>query len=55
MVLAAFEISKAVENGKVIEPVVGQTTGIISHQEPFKCKIVPRSSKAAALVETADL
>ncbi|KIJ61617.1 hypothetical protein HYDPIDRAFT_115784 [Hydnomerulius pinastri MD-312] len=50
MVLAVFEISKAIENGKEVEPDQDRTTGTISHPLPFKCSIKPRSSKAAALV-----
>ncbi|KAG6811136.1 hypothetical protein H0H92_008832 [Tricholoma furcatifolium] len=48
--LAAFEISKAVENGVEITPVHENTSGIISYPEPFKCRINPRSQKALALI-----
>nr|BAL05080.1 cytochrome P450 [Phanerodontia chrysosporium] len=54
MVLATFDISKAVENGKVIEPEVEYTSGTISHPKPFKCTIKPRSTKAEALILSAD-
>jgi len=46
MSLAVFEISKSVENGIVIEPVLESTTGTISHPKPFKCTIRPRSGRA---------
>ncbi|KAH9482477.1 Cytochrome P450 monooxygenase 208 [Psilocybe cubensis] len=50
MSLAVFNVSKCVENGVVIEPVHGNTTGTISHPEPFKCSIKPRSEKAVSLI-----
>ncbi|KAF7762119.1 hypothetical protein Agabi119p4_8712 [Agaricus bisporus var. burnettii] len=50
MTLAAFNISKYEENGQVIEPIVDQTTGTISHPVAFKCSIKPRSEKALALI-----
>ncbi|KAF5321043.1 hypothetical protein D9619_000276 [Psilocybe cf. subviscida] len=50
MALAVFDISKVVQNGVVDEPVHENTTGTISHPEPFKCRIQPRSEKAAALI-----
>ncbi|KAF9235423.1 cytochrome P450 [Melanogaster broomeanus] len=49
-VLAAFDISKSVENGVEITPeynLVGET---IVHQAPFKCSIKPRSSEAEELI-----
>jgi cytochrome P450 len=48
--LATFNISKAVENGKVVEPEVKFESGVVSHPKPFKASIVPRSEKHAALV-----
>ncbi len=64
MVLAVFDISKAVVGGVVDEPVVAQTTGTIrcalrappapltrgSHLEPFRCSITPRSERARRLI-----
>ncbi|OCH95985.1 cytochrome P450 [Obba rivulosa] len=57
MSLAAFKISKVVEDGKVIEPAIEYTSGTISHPAPFRCSIKPRSEKAEALIlhEYADL
>ncbi|KAF9232097.1 cytochrome P450 [Melanogaster broomeanus] len=49
-VLAAFDISKAVENGVEITPehdLVGET---IVHQAPFKCSIKSRSPEAEDLI-----
>ncbi|EKM56470.1 uncharacterized protein PHACADRAFT_253611 [Phanerochaete carnosa HHB-10118-sp] len=54
MVLATFDITKTVENGRVIEPEVEYTSGTISHPKPFKCTIKPRSTKAEALILSMD-
>lgn len=48
--LATFNIGKAVENGKTVEPKVEFEAGVVSHPKPFKASIVPRSEKHAALV-----
>ncbi|KAF9453375.1 cytochrome P450 [Macrolepiota fuliginosa MF-IS2] len=50
MTLAVFDISKYMEDGKFVEPVVDQTTGTISHPTAFQCSIKPRSHKALALI-----
>ena len=52
--LAAFNISKPLENGVEVEPVVKFKPGVISHPEPFKVTIRPRSEKAAALVKAVE-
>ncbi|EKM56476.1 uncharacterized protein PHACADRAFT_141167 [Phanerochaete carnosa HHB-10118-sp] len=54
MVLATFVITKAVENGKIIEPEVEYTSGTISHPKPFKCTAKPRSAKAEELILSVD-
>ncbi|TDL26569.1 cytochrome P450 [Rickenella mellea] len=55
MSLAAFNIIKARdEHGVEIKPGCEFTSGIISHPKPFRCNIVPRSEKAAALVRSVD-
>ncbi|KAI0751469.1 cytochrome P450 [Daedaleopsis nitida] len=51
MSLAAFKISKAVENGQVVEPSTEFTTGTVSHPPPYKCEIKPRSAKAESLIQ----
>ncbi|TFK43282.1 cytochrome P450 [Crucibulum laeve] len=51
MTLAAFNISKVVENGVIIDPIHDNTTGAISHPKPFKCWIQPRSNKAISLIQ----
>ncbi|KXN92569.1 O-methylsterigmatocystin oxidoreductase [Leucoagaricus sp. SymC.cos] len=50
MTLAVFDISKYVEEGRIIEPVVDQTTGTISHPTAFQCTIKVRSQKALDLI-----
>lgn len=51
MTLAVFNISKYVdESGQVIEPVVDQTPGTVSHPTPYQCSIKPRSQKALSLI-----
>ncbi|KAJ7477078.1 cytochrome P450 [Mycena galericulata] len=51
MSLAVFDVSKSVENGKVIVPVHENTTGTISHPVPFRCAVSPRSEKAIQLIQ----
>ena len=50
--LAVFDIRKEVENGKEVEPIVEFTPGTISHPEPFKTSIKPRSSEHEALIRS---
>ncbi|KAF8211494.1 cytochrome P450 [Mycena galopus ATCC 62051] len=52
MTLNVFDISKCVENGKVVIPVHENTTGTISHPVPFPCAISPRSEKSIQLIHT---
>ncbi len=54
--LAVFEIHKAVDKdtGKVVEPVVGTTAGLVAHPLPFQCRIVPRSEKRVELIRTVE-
>jgi cytochrome P450 len=54
MSLAVFDITKYSKDGVVVEPVVEQKTGTISHPKPFKFSIKPRSQKALDLIN-ADL
>ncbi|KAH7931262.1 cytochrome P450 [Leucogyrophana mollusca] len=51
MSLAAFDISKIVENGVEITPEVDPSSGTISHPKPFQCSIKPRSAKALELIQ----
>ena len=52
--LAVFKIGKAVENGKVVEPIVQFQPGIISHPVPYKISVAPRNEKAAALIRSVE-
>ncbi|KAG6865992.1 hypothetical protein C0991_009664 [Blastosporella zonata] len=54
MSLAVFDVSKAIENGVVIEPVHENTDGTISHPKPYKCTIKPRSPKAVSLIQAEE-
>ncbi|KAF7371331.1 Cytochrome P450 [Mycena sanguinolenta] len=51
-ILSAFNISKARENGIIIEPPLGQTMGTASHPLAFKCVVEPRDDRAAALIRS---
>ncbi|KZT69861.1 cytochrome P450 [Daedalea quercina L-15889] len=51
--LAAFEISKPVVDGRVVEPSMEYTNGTISHPFEFQCSIKLRSSKVEALLFVA--
>ena len=50
--LAVFNISKAVENGKEIDPIIYFQPGIISHPAPYKAFIKPRSPEHEALIRS---
>ncbi|KAF8814222.1 cytochrome P450 [Phlegmacium glaucopus] len=53
MILSVFDIAKySTKDGIIIEPVIGQTMGIVSHPEPFKCSVLPRSQKALDLIRS---
>ncbi|EMD37925.1 hypothetical protein CERSUDRAFT_73707 [Gelatoporia subvermispora B] len=55
MLLAVFDVSKVVENGKVVDPRVDYTTGGIVHPLPFKYSLKPRNAKAEALIRQTKL
>jgi hypothetical protein len=48
--LAVFNIQKPVVDGNVVEPVVKFTPGVVSHPEPYKVDIKPRSAQHEALI-----
>ncbi|KIM82350.1 hypothetical protein PILCRDRAFT_8150 [Piloderma croceum F 1598] len=53
-ILATFNISKAVKDGKEVEPEIGfKSHGIISHPKPFDCRITPRSPDLLASLSVA--
>ncbi|KAJ7781604.1 cytochrome P450 [Mycena metata] len=51
MALAVFDISKCVENGKVVVPIHENTTGTISHPVAFRCAVSPRSERSIQLIQ----
>jgi len=53
-ILAVFNISKAVRrDGTLIEPKIKYISSLVSHPEPFECKIIPRSERCSALAKQA--
>ncbi|KAI0824640.1 cytochrome P450 [Trametes gibbosa] len=52
MVLAIYNISKATEDGRVVEPSKEGVGSLISHPRPFKCTVTVRSDKARALLDS---
>jgi hypothetical protein len=52
MSCAVFDITKKIENGRVVEPVYSKMPGTISHPAPFEVSIKPRSPKAVALIQS---
>jgi cytochrome P450 len=52
--LAVFDITKVVEDGKVVEPEVRFEPGAISHPMPYRCSITPKSRAHEALVYAAE-
>jgi cytochrome P450 len=52
--LAVFNITKPIENGKVVEPKVAFEPGVLSHPLPFKTRVTPRSEKHAELIRKAE-
>lgn len=52
--LAVFNISKHVENGQEVEPFVHFEPGLISHPEPYKNLIKPRSPHHEKLIRSIE-
>jgi cytochrome P450 len=52
--LSTFRLSKAVENGKEVDPLVQFLPGVISHPAPFKITITPRSPDHEALIRSVE-
>jgi len=50
--LAVFNVSKVVENGKEIEPVVEDISGLVSHPVPYRTSIKPRSPGHEILIRS---
>ena len=55
MTLAAFDISKVVENGKVIEPVVEYTSGVIRYVLSIPCMLDDAFTHGCAISATQNL
>jgi cytochrome P450 len=52
--LAVFNIKKAVENGKEVDVEPKFQPGVISHPEPWRFNIEPRSAAHAALIRSVE-
>lgn len=52
--LAAFDISKLIENGKEITPEARFEPGVVSHAVPFRNAIKPRSAHHEKLVRAIE-
>ncbi|KAJ7147791.1 cytochrome P450 [Mycena crocata] len=48
--LATMKITKAIKDGKAVEPSYGYFPGLISSPLPFECSITPRSPHAAEVI-----
>ncbi|EJC98990.1 cytochrome P450 [Fomitiporia mediterranea MF3/22] len=53
--LSVFNISKVVEDGKVIEPTIAFTAGVASHPVEYRTSVKPRSKKAEALIRAMEV
>ncbi|KAI1759439.1 putative cytochrome P450 oxidoreductase OrdA-like protein [Hypoxylon sp. FL1150] len=52
--LAVFSVSKCVDNGREVEPAVHFEPGLISHPDPYKNFIKPRSPHHAKLIRSIE-
>jgi hypothetical protein len=52
--LATFTMTKAIENGQEVEPVVEFQGGVISHPVPYQISIKPRSPAHEALIRSVE-
>ncbi|KAL6698552.1 cytochrome P450 [Trichoderma pleuroticola] len=53
--LAAFNIGKAMKDGKPVDVECKHTTGIVDHPEEFPYSIVPRSEKHAEMIRRVEV
>lgn len=51
MVVATLDVTKATENGKIVEPTYEKLAGIVSHLARYKVSITARSAEAQQLVD----
>ncbi|KAF1837812.1 cytochrome P450 [Decorospora gaudefroyi] len=49
--LAVFNVQKPVENGRVVEPDVQFTPGVVSHPMPYRVSVKPRSEQCKELIQ----
>ncbi|TFY79434.1 hypothetical protein EWM64_g4580 [Hericium alpestre] len=54
MILSAFNIEKAVENGVPITPKAEFVDEIVNHPKMFNCSIKPRSVQAISIIKSVD-
>ncbi|KAE8390078.1 cytochrome P450 [Aspergillus alliaceus] len=52
--LAVFRISKAMQDGREINPVIDYQPGIVGHLSPFDVNIQPRSTECEALIRSIE-
>ncbi|KAH8666067.1 cytochrome P450 [Ilyonectria robusta] len=52
--LAVFSISKGLDNGEEVESQIRFTPGVVSHPEPFKAQIQPRSPHHEKLIRSIE-
>lgn len=52
--LAVFSINKPTEDGKEVEPEVKFSPGVVSHPQPFKTSITPRSPHHEKLIRSIE-
>jgi cytochrome P450 len=52
--LAVFDVKKAEENGRTIEPVIAFEPGVLSHPVPYRASICPRSKEHEDLIRRAE-
>jgi len=50
--LAVFNVTRIVENGKEVDPVMRFQLGIISHPAPYETSVKPRSPGHEALIRS---
>jgi hypothetical protein len=52
--LAACNISKVIEDGREIDPIVNFQPGVVSHPAPFQTSIKPRSPRHKGLIRSIE-
>ncbi|GJD03177.1 cytochrome P450 [Colletotrichum higginsianum] len=52
--LAVYSLTKPVRDGRVVEPRIKFTSGVVSHPEPFEISIKPRSARHEGLIRAIE-